>query len=193
MDSSKQFSRRHFKMLDSGQYPILVCKEEKYWILDHFDRRILTRAEWLEIRQNVDAFYDTYDDDAIDEYNKPIWDRLHGEREEWRAQNRQEIKPVKPPKPGHIYLIYGEETSWYKIGQSKSPNIRLKQLGTQGPFRCRLVHSFGVTDMDGVESLLHERFSCKRAQGEWFNLDVSDLEWFAMFVRRQGEANNGNE
>jgi hypothetical protein len=187
--ADEEVSRRREATLDMGVFPILVCKNERYWILDHFDRRILTRAEWLEIRERVDAFYDTYSDEAIEEYNDPVREMRAREA----IQNRQEAKTVKPPKAGYIYLICGEETSWYKIGQSKSPKIRLKQLGTQGPFHCRLIHSFGVADMDGVESFLHEHFRSKRAQGEWFNLDAGDVEWFATFANEQQEANDGDE
>lgn len=96
----------------------------------------------------------------------------------YAGQLRRNI--VTPATPGYIYLIYGEGTAWHKIGHSATPTVRLKQLGTQGPFVHRLIHSFAVDDMVSAESALHSYFAKKRAEGEWFQLNADDV---AMFTR----------
>ena len=56
-----------------------------------------------------------------------------------------------------------------KIGRSKDPQKRLKQLQTGNPNRLKLIASF-----DGLgwqEKLIHERLKSYRLKGEWFSYD----------------------
>ena len=80
--------------------------------------------------------------------------------------------------PGHVYLIHGVDTPWYKIGLSVNAKIRLKQLGTQGPFGLKLIRILPVDDMFGVEAHFHQMFSDKRTHGEWFSLSPEDVTTF---------------
>lgn len=87
------------------------------------------------------------------------------------------VATPREPAPGYVYLIHGVGTPWYKIGLTTNPQIRLKQLGTQGPFKLEILRSFSVDDMCSVEELLHAYFANKRANGEWFCLSPPDVDW----------------
>lgn len=101
-----------------------------------------------------------------------------GPRTERRATDEPPLQP-RPllPRRGYIYLIHGLGTPWYKIGRSVSPEVRQSQLGTKGPFKHDLFHVLEVDDMATAEQMLHAHFEDVKAEGEWFKLTASDVEW----------------
>lgn len=61
--------------------------------------------------------------------------------------------------------------SLYKIGTSKHPKTRLKELRTANPYIELICFGKGVT-----EKYLHEMFFQKRKKGEWFDLSDTNLK-----------------
>lgn len=136
--------------------------------------KIITRAEWEALKDRIDSFFATNPDDEIAEVNA---------EKEWSYQEKQtepEPKP-KPHREGYIYLIHGEGTPWYKIGQTINPLRRIRELGTQGPFKYRMITCFLVDDMDGVENFLHTHHEKARVEGEWFLLTEDDVNELCQF------------
>lgn len=87
---------------------------------------------------------------------------------------------------GFVYLM--ESEGYYKIGMSVNPTVRETQLqmgdGTIipsviDPQSITLIWSTPVSNMLLAERILHHYFADKRAVGEWFDLDASDVAWFA--------------
>lgn len=74
----------------------------------------------------------------------------------------------------HIYLIQNLETSKYKIGVSKNPKKRLKQLQTGSGEEIKLIHEFKSNFPRKVETALHNRYGHLKAHGEWFSLTLSE-------------------
>lgn len=107
---------------------------------------------------------------------------LKAKEDEYNRQYKARLqtpapKPLKS-KAGYIYLIHGEGTTWYKIGQSTDPHQRNKQLGTQGPFKHTMLQCIKTDDMDAVEDFLHRHFAHCRVEGEWFLLQEKDIKTF---------------
>jgi hypothetical protein len=75
-----------------------------------------------------------------------------------------------------VYLLQSP-SAYYKIGRTKSPETRLKSLGVTLPFEIELTALIPTDDMYILEQSLHERYASKRANGEWFALDSSDVEY----------------
>lgn len=96
-------------------------------------------------------------------------------------------KKAPKPQPGYIYLIKGVNTQWYKIGKTIDPTARIKAFNTQGPFRCEFVRLFEVEDTRKSEAKLHDLFREKRVEGEWFNLDQTDVEWLTTTTATSAE------
>lgn len=141
---------------------------------------IMTHAQWDEMREKIDAFYAEMPAGAIDEYNDGLM-RKHGfGKYQGMPKERKEPQPPPPklPKPGYIYLLHGEGTTWYKIGISIKPAERRYSLGTNAPFPITTVSYYDVEDMHGVEAWWHETFAHKRKHGEWFELDEYDILLF---------------
>lgn len=74
---------------------------------------------------------------------------------------------------GYVYLL--KCGNHYKIGQSKKPRTRLKQLRTGSPHPIEVVHTLRTPHFRQVEQMLHRRFASKRGEGEWFLLSEEDV------------------
>lgn len=76
---------------------------------------------------------------------------------------------------GYIYLIKEYVTNTYKIGRTSNPKNRLDIFNVKLPFKWDLIALYSTRNMIILESNLHELFTKKRENGEWFNLDEDDL------------------
>ena len=71
----------------------------------------------------------------------------------------------------YVYLFKNENT--YKIGVSKNPHKRIKQLQTGNGNRIKLVSVFESKFPTKLEKILHNIYKINRTVGEWFLLDTS--------------------
>jgi len=71
----------------------------------------------------------------------------------------------------HLYFIQSANTGMIKIGRSKNPEKRLKQLQTGSPNKLKLIAVF--EDMGDEEYGLHQRLReyKVRSNGEWFRYE----------------------
>ena len=83
-------------------------------------------------------------------------------------------KSQRKKRKGFIYLVRAE-TGEFKIGYSVDVENRIKAFSVQPPFEYELIHTFSTDDMERAESILHDKFSAKRIKGEWFSLDIEDV------------------
>ena len=68
-----------------------------------------------------------------------------------------------------LYFIQSDVTGMIKIGRSKNPEKRLKQLQTGNPNKLKLIASF--ENSGWKEKIIHERLERWSEHGEWFNYD----------------------
>lgn len=80
---------------------------------------------------------------------------------------------------GEVYLF--KSGRYYKIGKTNDTVRRGRELRIQLPEKLDLIHSIKTDDPSGIEAYWHKRFTSKRMQGEWFDLNSSDIKAFKMW------------
>lgn len=79
----------------------------------------------------------------------------------------------------YVYLISTvEEFPKYKIGRSKDPNSRIKQLQTANGAELSIVHTFKSKYPSVMESTLHKHYNSQNSMNEWFCLSQKDVRDF---------------
>lgn len=69
---------------------------------------------------------------------------------------------------GYVYLIGSPTFGWYKIGKSITPEVRVANIGVLLPFKIEVLAVWKAANHHLMESTLHEIYSDKRINGEWF-------------------------
>ena len=75
-----------------------------------------------------------------------------------------------------IYLITNKASNTCKIGYSRTPQQRIKELQTSNPFKLNL--DFIINGDFTREKEIHNLFNNYRLNGEWFNLNDLILNYF---------------
>jgi hypothetical protein len=78
--------------------------------------------------------------------------------------------------PGEVYLF--KSGHYYKIGKTNDTVRRGSELRIQLPEKMVLIHSIKTDDPSGIEAYWHRRFEAKRMNGEWFDLNSSEVKAF---------------
>jgi len=86
------------------------------------------------------------------------------------------IRKVRTPRPGFVYLIKADN-GVYKIGVATNVKNRLDRLDIVLPYALETIHTIQTDDMYSLELKLHRKFKSKRIKGEWFNLQLRDVEY----------------
>lgn len=83
-----------------------------------------------------------------------------------------------------LYII-GTDNNLYKIGISKDPNKRLKQLQTGNGNKLKIIQVFDVQNDRQLEKRLHGmlwQFKSILGENEWFYLTEDVLSWLISYI-----------
>lgn len=72
----------------------------------------------------------------------------------------------------YVYLIFSEENGAYKVGVSKNPANRVKQLQTGNSERLVLKNKYESEYYKQIEKYFHSMYSQEKKEGEWFNFSL---------------------
>lgn len=78
-------------------------------------------------------------------------------------------------KDTYVYII-GAEGRGFKIGNSKSPNIRVKGLQTGNESELSIAFIYKSKNAKLIEKTLHRYYQHKNLRGEWFGLTHDDIQ-----------------
>lgn len=113
--------------------------------------------------------------DFIKDFNKTVKDNLLGDKQE--EADKTNTKRIVNGSC-YVYLMIDTTNNFYKIGISNHPKYREHTLQSDKPsieLLCAKKYPSRVI-VEAIESALHKSYAKKRIRGEWFNLDVSDIE-----------------
>ena len=83
-----------------------------------------------------------------------------------------------------VYLITNGHNE-YKIGYTNRPiSKRLMELQTASPYKLEIINFYESDNSTTIEKTLHRRFASKNASGEWFSLDLKDVNNFVNECKR---------
>ncbi len=85
----------------------------------------------------------------------------------------------------YLYVIAASKNGPVKLGYSKHPDKRLKQLQTGNP-EILILHHCEMVEIDNIrraEKELHRILGYCRLKGEWFNMSVDDAILEAVHAR----------
>ena len=99
---------------------------------------------------------------------EPILEKLN-ERESVDDSNSNQLI-------GAVYLF--KHGKYYKIGKTNDTVRRGNELKIQLPENLDLIHEIKTDDTSGIEAYWHRRFEAKRMNGEWFDLNSTDIKAF---------------
>ena len=99
---------------------------------------------------------------------EPILEKLN-ERESVDDSNSNQLI-------GAVYLF--KHGKYYKIGKTNDTVRRGNELKIQLPENLDLIHEIKTDDPSGIEAYWHRRFEAKRMNGEWFDLNSTDIKAF---------------
>lgn len=86
------------------------------------------------------------------------------------------------PISGYVYMMRSGRR--YKIGHTKSPVRRYREVRLELPDPTSVVHTIATDDPIGIEAYWHGRFQSKRVRDtEFFSLDASDVAAFKRWKR----------
>jgi hypothetical protein len=85
----------------------------------------------------------------------------------------------------YVYLVGTiEDQPKYKIGRSKNPESRIKQLQTANGAPLELLNIFKSKYPTILESQLHKHFRSRNYINEWFALNEDDIKNFTEICAR---------
>lgn len=70
---------------------------------------------------------------------------------------------------GYVYLIGNDKFHWFKIGKSKTPEVRVAHLGVLLPFKIKVFAIWKADNHHLMETSLHQIHADARINGEWFS------------------------
>jgi hypothetical protein len=92
------------------------------------------------------------------------------------SEENPKHEKLKAAADGCVYLL--KTGRYYKIGKTNAIGRREYELAIQLPQKAHTVHVIQTNDPSGIETYWHTRFAAKRTNGEWFELDSSDVHAF---------------
>lgn len=161
------------QVVDDHRFPLFIEKEDNRYCVKN-GLFMLTHQEVQGIINGICNTYNSTEPDEITEYNESVISFID-ERGGIISfsDGRKFVKRKERMSPGYVYFLkMGEFT---KIGFTTRLTKRLKELVIM-PIPIKLICTYESFYARRLERELHELFSNKQSNGEWFRLDEDEID-----------------
>jgi hypothetical protein len=172
-------------MEEKGQYITLLCAMHQTGRLTVEDMENVLHCK---VSKNV---LEKFKKDSENKYYSERLEKETNKRKEF-TQSRRKSLEIDNGDMVHLYIIKDPVKSVYKIGSSKYPYLRLKEVVKYKPGAEFYWISEGLHERIN-EKKLHEKYAEKKEKYDWFFLDSKDLENIVRDFRTENENENENE
>jgi len=135
-------------------------------------RHCVNKEDGLKYAKALYEFYSNITQEEIDEFNDEIDEET---RQEMESFNRQHSNSAKTE--GYIYFVKSD-TGYTKIGMTSNIDTRFKALKTTSPHKLNLICTVKGFDYEKLERKAHKHFKQRKAEGEWFDINLDQINDF---------------
>lgn len=128
----------------------------------------INKWSWRKGDPRWDEYWKRKNEEAKAEEIRKEIDRQTEEEFEMSKMEERAFRYYKGAK-GYVYFIQGLCGGAIKIGYSKDPQARLRELQTGYPDTLTIL--LMIPGTEALESVIHKRFESLRLRGEWFRPD----------------------
>jgi hypothetical protein len=93
------------------------------------------------------------------------------------AQARYSTVELREGETGFVYLMGWVGLPYYKIGHTREPYSRVREIAKLHPAKLEIVHLIPADRPRPAEKHLHAIFSDRLVNGEYFILSDEDIKW----------------
>lgn len=139
-----------------------------------------TYDELKELADGIYEFLSNTSPEKVSAHNEYYYAEY---KKEWMRMNEgycddftSRKKPERKITGGFVYFIKEHHSNTIKIGRTVDIKNRSTQFGVKLPFEWDFVKIVKCSDYVKLEEDLHSILSDKRVSGEWFKIDVTDID-----------------
>ena len=116
----------------------------------------------------------------VDGLQSPLELKKPAEWPEQGSRRDQQRAILSVAKSEFVYIITSTENKGVsKIGRSRDPKKRLKNLQTGSPYKLHIQYTYGLLTRKSclaLERRVHKLLKADHLSGEWFNVEAKDAE-----------------
>jgi hypothetical protein len=149
----------------------------------------------LTLEEIETALHCKVSENVLKKFKKDSENRFYNERLESEVKRRSEFSEsrrnslkIDNGDMVHLYIIKSPSENLFKIGSSKYPQLRLKEVQKYKPGSTFLWISTDLFERIN-EQTLHEKFKDKRHKYDWFLLSDEDLNYIISNFSKTSEVN----
>lgn len=163
------------------QDPLILTIDEEGQLYDCKSyAKMLSINELIALKYAVDRTYNYYlennvDEDYINDMNQDSYE-MHIKMMNDYVYGKKDVVKLN----GYVYLMVDNRNGLTKIGFSKYPEYREKTLQSEVPDIEMIFYEKGSIK---IEKEIHKAYEYKRVRGEWFNLNMDDIEEIKNFLK----------
>lgn len=103
--------------------------------------------------------------------------------DDYRIQNARETNKKRFPD-SYLYLLHIEELNLVKIGVSKNPHRRIKDIRSSLPFDTTILKIYKCEDAYKLEEKIHNMLKSFYVKHEWFILNRQNIDNLITFLKK---------